>query len=236
MYEYLTEELERRFETVEVLKEQEGKRIVSVRHKETRTEYALLSLQASGDLGECYRRLLPVSHPNLPQIYEVAEKEDRLLVLEEYIKGDSAADMLRENCFTPAEVRRIALDVCQALIVLHGRGIVHRDVKPENLVLRGERTILLDLDASRVRKEEQASDTMILGTIGYAAPEQFGISQSDGRADIYALGVTMNQMLTGEHPSVRLAGGRFGRIISRCTMIDPNLRFPDARSLMEVLA
>ena len=64
-------------------------------------------------------------------------------------------------------------------------------------------------------KNENREDTQILGTTGFAAPEQYGLSQSDGRADIYALGVLLNIMLTGEHPSRKLASGRMGRIVQR---------------------
>ena len=80
-----------------------------------------------------------------------------------------------------------------------------------------------------------AEDTQILGTTGFAAPEQYGLSQSDGRADIYALGVLLNIMLTGEHPSRKLAGGRMGRIVQRCTMVNPAKRYKNILHLMEVL-
>ena len=69
----------------------------------------------------------------------------------------------------------------------------------------------------------------------FAAPEQYGLSQSDGRADIYALGVLLNIMLTGEHPSRKLASGRMGRIVQRCTMVNPEKRYKNILHLMEVL-
>lgn len=68
-----------------------------------------------------------------------------------------------------------------------------------------------------------------------AAPEQYGMSQSDGRADIYAVGVLLNIMLTGEHPSRKLAKGRMGRIVQRCTMVNPEKRYKNILHLMEVL-
>ena len=83
-----------------------------------------------------------------------------------------------------------------------------------------------------VRKRRSAQ---ILGTTGFAAPEQYGLSQSDGRADIYALGVLLNIMVTGEHPSRKLAGGRIGRIVQRCTMVSPEKRYKNILHLMEVL-
>jgi serine/threonine protein kinase len=101
--------------------------------------------------------------------------------------------------------------------------------------MRGSEAILIDFDASRMQKPGQQTDTIVLGTTGYAAPEQFGLSQTDGRADIYALGVVINVMLTGEHPSHRLAEGRMGRIVRRCTMTNPNQRYRDILRLMEDL-
>ena len=82
---------------------------------------------------------------------------------------------------------------------------------------------------------KKTQDTVALGTKGYAAPEQYGISQTDGRADIYALGITMNLMLTGKHPSEQLASGDMGRIISRCTMVHPDKRYKNIVRLMEAL-
>ena len=134
-----------------------------------------------------------------------------------------------------AEAKQITRQLCQALWVLHSMGVVHRDVKPDNVIIRGNEAALIDFDASRVYKNEIQEDTQILGTTGFAAPEQYGLSQSDGRTDIYALGVLLNIMLTGEHPSRKLAGGRMGRIVQKCTMVNPNKRYKNILHLMEIL-
>ena len=96
-------------------------------------------------------------------------------------------------------------------------------------------TMLLDLNASRLHAPEKRNDTVVLGTIGYAPPEQFGISQSDATADVYALGVLLNVLLTGCHPSERLARGRAGKLVLKCTQIDPKHRFPSVEKLLQAL-
>ena len=235
MYSFLKEELPLCFDVLHTYKETDDKTIRLIRHRESGGRFILRDFAGSSEI---YRKLLPVECPYLPRIWEAAEENGRALVLEEYLSGNHLDRVIEEGLLSAKDTRKIALDVCRALYVLHSLGIVHRDVKPENILLCGDRAVLLDLDASRITKANTAKniDTTALGTVGYAAPEQFGISQTDGRADIYALGVTMNLMMTGEHPSVRLAGGGMGRIISRCTMTQPAKRYQTVKHLMEVLA
>lgn len=95
--------------------------------------------------------------------------------------------------------------------------------------------MLIDFDAARFHKPELETDTCILGTTGFAAPEQYGLSQSDCRADIYSVGILMNVMLTGEHPSKKLAAGKLGRVVQRCTQVNPKKRYQNVLRLMEAL-
>ncbi len=233
MYDFLDKQLKEYYEVVTVFRSEGEKYLARIRHKESGQDFVVRRFTGSAG---CYQKLLTVQSRYLPKILEAAEKDGQVLVLEEYIAGDSVYDMLSETVFSKKEVRLITLDVCRALYILHQNGIVHRDVKPENILLRDSHAVLLDFDAARLVKGEQTCDTQVLGTTGYAAPEQYGLSQTDARADIYALGVTMNLMLTGTHPSIRLAPGRLGRIITRCTMVQPDQRFDNVEKLMEVLA
>lgn len=157
------------------------------------------------------------------------------MVLEEYIEGDTLGFLLKGALFTPEETRGIVTQICRALWMLHSLGAVHRDVKPENIILRGSDAILIDFDAARLHKPECDTDTQVLGTTGFAAPEQYGLGQSDARADIYSVGVLMNVMLTGEHPSRRLAPGRLGRMVERCTRVNPQKRYQNVLRLMAEL-
>lgn len=114
---------------------------------------------------------------------------------------------------------------------MHQAGIVHRDIKPENLILRGSELVLIDFDVSRISNPTHNSDTRIMGTTGYAAPEQYGFSQTDARADLYAAGVTFNEMLIGQHPSRALAAGPFRPVIERCIEVNVDKRYQTAAEL-----
>ncbi len=231
-YAWFREALEREFEQVKLLKESERGTVALVRHRGSGQRFVLRSFVGNA---EVYRRLLDWECPNLPKVFEAASDEDRNLVLEEYIQGDNMGTMLEDALFSARETRRIARQLCRALWVLHSLGAVHRDVKPENIILRGSEAVLIDFDAARLYKPEETADTQILGTTGFAAPEQYGLSQTDQRTDIFAVGILINIMLTGKHPSKQLASGRLGRVVARCTQMAPNKRYPNVLRLMEDL-
>ena len=232
LYESLLEAVTTEYDTLRVLKQSPRGTVSVVRHKKSGTRYVFRRYSGSG---EVYRRLLPVLCPHLPQIMEAAEQDGQTAVLEEYVQGDTLAELLMGARLTEREARQVTMQLCQALHVLHSMGTVHRDVKPENVILRGSDAVLIDFDAARIYKDESESDTQVLGTTGFAAPEQYGIFQSDERADIFSLGVLLNIMLTGKHPSREMAAGKMGRIVRKCTMTAPEQRYQSARALMEVL-
>ena len=204
-----------------------------MRHRDTGAQFFLR--QFSGD--SCaYRKLLRGNSPHLPKIHRVLETEGQVLVLEEYISGETLNDVLKRRKYTPREARALLLQLCRGVKVLHDLGIVHRDIKPDNVILRPDRAVLVDFDAARLYEPGTAVDTQVLGTVGYAAPEQFGITRSDRRADIYAMGVLLNVMITGHHPSAgQLAAGPIRKVIRRCTMINPDDRYQTAEQLMAAL-
>lgn len=232
MYTWLLECLEREYETVRLLKESPRGSVRLIRHRQSGRPFILRRFTGNG---EVYRKLLNCGCRHLPLIYEAAERDGENAVIEEFIQGDTLGFLLQGALFSPQETRQIARQLCQALWVLHSMAAVHRDIKPENVILRGGDAVLIDFDAARLHKPEAKADTQVLGTTGFAAPEQYGLSQSDTRADIYSLGVLMNVMLTGEHPSKKLAEGRMGRVIQRCTQVNPAKRYRDVLRLMEAL-
>ena len=232
LYESFLEAVTTEYDTLRVLKRSPRGTVSVVRHKKSGTRYVFRRYSGSG---EVYRRLLPVLCPHLPQIMEAAEQDGQTAVLEEYVQGDTLAELLMGARLTEREARQVTMQLCQALHVLHSMGAVHRDVKPENVILRGSDAVLIDFDAARIYKDESESDTQVLGTTGFAAPEQYGIFQSGERADIFSLGVLLNIMLTGKHPSREMTAGKMGRIVRKCTMTAPEQRYQSARALMEVL-
>lgn len=232
LYQHFMAAIYAEYDLVRTLKTGARGVVQQVRHRKTGKCYLLRRYTGSC---EVYQKLLAVESPHMPVIYEAAQNGEQAVVLEEFIHGDTLAELLEMSCCTQRQTRRIVRQVCEALWVLHSVGAVHRDVKPENVMICGSDAVLIDFDASRLHKNKQSSDTHILGTTGYAAPEQYGLSQSDGRTDIYAVGVMMNIMLTGRHPSIELAGGRLGRVIQRCTMVNPEKRYKDVLQLMRAL-
>lgn len=232
MYDTFLRDVETYFEEVRLLKRGARGSVTLLRHRSTGKRYIFRRFTGSA---EVYRKLLTVDCPYLPRIEEVAERDGQVAVLEEYVQGDTLAELLMGARLTEREARQVTMQLCQALHVLHSMGAVHRDVKPENVILRGSDAVLIDFDAARIYKDESESDTQVLGTTGFAAPEQYGIFQSDERADIFSLGVLLNIMLTGKHPSREMAAGKMGRIVRKCTMTAPEQRYQSARALMEVL-
>ena len=202
MYNYLKSQLASQFDTICTLKQTEQKTICRIRHKKSGVNYLMRDLTGSGDV---YQKLLPFHSPHLPQILEVAADEEakRFLVLEEWIEGDLLSEILKGALFSPRETRRIALDVCRGLSLLHDLGIVHRDVNPSNVMLTDDGEVyLLDINVAKWINPGQNEDTKLMGTLHYAAPEQFGygFSASNEKSDIYAVGMILNEMITGHLP------------------------------------
>lgn len=232
IYTFLKNSIDSLFETEKLLKQSPRGSVHLIRHKASGKKFVFR--QYSGSC-EVYKKLLTVQCPYLPQIAEAAEENGQSAVLEEYIIGDELSFLIEGVRLTDNETRLIVSHLCKALWVLHSMGVVHRDVKPENVIIRGSDAVLIDFDASRTYKPEMDTDTQVMGTTGYAAPEQFGLNQTDARADIYSLGVLMNIMLTGMHPTKKLASGKMGRIIQKCTMTSPDKRYQSVLQLMDAL-
>jgi len=223
------ESIKEQYDLVSVLSSKNSGSVIRMRHRSLKRDMVVRFYDASL---KAYRLIKDLEIPGIPLIYDVAELSDGQAILEEYVDGITVSQVLESGKYTYKGASKVIKELCRPLSVLHSLGIVHRDIKPENIIIGTKgKVFLIDLNASRTVKENSTKDTHILGTLGYAPPEQFGISQSDKRADIYALGVLLNVMLTGAHPGACLAKGKAGRIVLKCTSIDPNKRFPCVESL-----
>lgn len=193
-----------------------------------------------------------LDHPYLPSIIDVIDTDESFIIIMDYIQGNSLNKALDEFGAQPQdEVIKWAKQLCDVLGYLHTRTppIIYRDMKPANVMLKPDGNIsLIDFGTAREYKEKNLADTTCLGTVGYAAPEQFGgMGQTDARTDIYCLGATLYHLVTGKNPceppyeirpireiNPNLSSG-LERIILKCTQRDPNDRYQSAAELMYAL-
>jgi Protein kinase domain len=198
-----------------------------------------------------------IDHPNVIPVYAAGEESGHLYLVMRYVKGIDLQGLLaREHRLPAARVAAIGVQVGAALDAAHAVGLVHRDVKPANVLLSGEHAYLADFGLSQV----MGSDTRLtstgqwIGTVDFMAPEQFSGGEVDARADVYALGCVLYDALTGEVPYPRgtvpatmlahmhddpprptevvddLPSG-FDRVIDRALAKDPERRYPSAGDL-----
>ena len=211
-------------EEVETLGTSERGRVTLVRNAQTGKRYVCKELQGQYPV---YTQLQALTHPCLPRIEEVTLEEDSTVILEEYIEGAT----LERVSLSQGQLTRLLLELCDVLEFLHGRGILHRDIKPSNLMLAADGHLrLIDFDAARKEREEAEQDTRLLGTRGYAPPEQYGFAQTDARTDIYAMGVTFRQLLG---PLARKR--RWKRLLRKCTALDPKDRYHSAAQVRRAI-
>jgi serine/threonine protein kinase len=184
------------------------------------------------DVQKIYARLTGVRTEGLPTVIKTADD----YVLIEYVNGISLNKKIaRDGVMSVEEAKRHMKSLCSAAAFLHERGIIHRDITASNIIVGQHGCYLIDLGIAREMKSNKNSDTQILGTVGYAAPEQFGFNQSDDKTDIYALGVVFNYMLTGALPNERLYCGEESRIIRKCVEIDSRKRYKNVIALKRAL-
>jgi eukaryotic-like serine/threonine-protein kinase len=145
-----------------------------------------------------------LSHQNIVTVYEVGEHEGSPFIAMEFIEGDSLEKVLRLRKRLPLlEALSIVEQVCAGLGYAHGHGVVHRDVKPANILVRPDgRVTIVDFGIARLADQSQklTKTDALLGTFHYIAPERLKGEPSDGRADIWSVGVMLYEMLTGELP------------------------------------
>ncbi len=156
-----------------------------------------------------------LNHPNILTIHDLGEYEDAPFIVSELLEGETLRERMKGGPLTPSVVIGLALQIARGLVAAHESGIVHRDLKPENLFITTDGLIkVLDFGLAKLRPPQfnqadangdafpvvRTNPGTVMGTVGYMAPEQLRGEESDHRADIFAFGVILFEMLAGERP------------------------------------
>jgi serine/threonine-protein kinase len=197
------------------------------------------ALAAQDEFAQRFEReaqaLARLNHPRIVAVHDCGSDEGRPYIVMEYVDGAP----LSEHLPLPADrVRAIGLDVLEALDYAHGQGIVHRDIKPQNvLVERQGRAKVTDFGIARLVGDRSGITVTtagrVVGTPAYMAPEALDGAPPDVRMDVYSTGVLLHETLTGQRPGGRpvTLPGALGRVISRAVAADPATRYPSAAAM-----
>src|SRR5436190_2119903 len=177
-----------------------------------------------------------LDHPNVVQVFDVGEDDDRPYIVMEHVEGGTLADRLgrRRRSLDRADALRLLAQLCEGLGHAHAKKLVHRDIKPQNLLLRDSDDCLKITDFGIARAAEETTRLTrpgrVIGTDRYMSPEQLADGKITPATDVYACGVVADELL----PQSRSA--ELSEIIERCLREDPDERFNDASALGDALA
>lgn len=198
-------------------------------------------------LGGAYEMLFELQRAgrrfvHLPLIVDCYKTGAELVVVSEYVPGETLEEVVDARGASLALAQEVFPGVCDAVEELHGAcdpPLIHRDLKPQNIIVAPAGLFLIDFGIARRFREKAETDTVRFGTRAYAPPEQYGFGQTDVRSDIYALGGILWYCLTGDDPSASLAphevservGERLSSVICKAMAFDPAERFQSAAEL-----
>ncbi|MBQ1385189.1 MAG: protein kinase, partial [Erysipelotrichales bacterium] len=170
---------------------------------------------------EVYAWLGTHHHPHVAAVYETEKTEDgKLAVLEEFTEGETLENLLDQNVLSGEEKFRLLLEILDGVSFLHSAEppIIHRDLKPSNIIVSKDRHAkVIDYDAAKIYRADEKRDTVLIGTEGSAAPEQYGFGSSARQTDIYGLGILIKKMFPEE--------SWVKPVITKATKIDPDDRY-----------
>ena len=215
----------------------EKKNIMLVQHIDTKELYVKKILEIYSR--PVYEQLSQISVKGVPSVAECIEDNGKLVVIEEYLQGKNLKQIMdEEGVFSENRAFEIALELTRILNNIHALNppIIHRDIKPSNIIIeKSGRVALIDFNAARNIDADKSEDTRMLGTLYFAAPEQYGFGQSDERTDVYGLGATINYLMTGDKPGAGIAKCSYSNILKKCLMVDPKDRYASAKELLFAL-
>lgn len=209
--------------------------IYMVKHRETHKIYVKKTMSIYNR--SVYQQLLSTPIKGVPRIYEIFEYQDTLCIIEEFISGNTLEDLLNTNNKLSNEiVLEYMQKLCNIVARLHALSpsIIHRDIKPSNIITNESGDIfLIDLNAAKFVNKSQEEDTQLIGTKGYAAPEQYGFGASTTKTDIYALGVLLNTLVTGDIMIKADETSIFYPAITKATKLDPEERYSSVKEFLK---
>lgn len=211
--------------------------IYMVQHRETHKIYIKKTMSIYNL--SVYQQLKANPINGIPRIYEIFEVNDNLCIIEEFISGNTLEELLNNNISISND---IILDymrkLCTVVSRLHAQtpSIIHRDIKPSNIIVNESGNLfLIDLNAAKFMDVNQREDTQLIGTKGYAAPEQYGFGSSSTKTDIYAMGILLNTLITGDNLIKVDRTNIFYPIILKATKLDPSERYSTALEMLQAI-
>jgi predicted Ser/Thr protein kinase len=185
-----------------------------------------------------------IKHPGVATVFAFEELEGQPFIVSEYVDGRSLRETIASQPLPQERAVALGLEIADALHSAHVAGVVHRDLKPDNVLLTSSGAVkVVDFGIAHVASSDGTRLTMhghLIGTPAYMAPEQLAGAPADARTDVYAIGLLLSEMVTGRHP---LQGGTppslpaaVAPIVARCLHIDPSARFESAAALRDALA
>jgi len=223
------------YEQIALLQPEKG--IYLVKEQQT----GLLYLQKEVDDAQfaIYKKLEKIKGDGWAAIHEAVQAGGHYLIFEELIQGNTLSEKIKDGNILPKKKAITYLcQLCDALGVLHQNNMIHRDIQPDNVMITiDDKLKLIDFGSSRIYSSDKQGDTMLIGTVGYAAPEQYGLWQTDPRTDIYSAGVLLHYMLTGMtlQEGGKVKNARLRKIIRKCTEIDAGKRYVQVNELKQDL-
>lgn len=210
-----------KYEELSVLSDTKKCRTSLMRNKDTGE--LVVKKEMGKESFSVYSLLKSIKNKNLIKVLECFRDEDKTIEIEEYVNGKRLDDYFREKKATLEQVVDVGIALCEGLAPMHKLNLVHRDIQPKNIIITNEGSLkIIDFDISRKENENATHDTTLLGTVGYAAPEQYGFAQTTNRSDIYSIGAVLKELSSFSD---------LDKIVAKCMEMDPANRYENVEQL-----